>query len=115
MVIKNKTIKERLKNFARNRKNLFNYRRFDMDSGAPKGRNLGKVIANLLQRFLSVFLRFLFKNVIYSEKGQSMPPIKNLLLLEPATVLAMKIRTKKVCAMIWPFDIFTHNTLKLFR
>lgn len=63
----------------------------------PKKRSFGKIFANILQRFIVVIARFFFKNVVYSEKGQSMPPIKNLLLLEPATVLAMKIRTKKVC------------------
>lgn len=98
MVIGNQSIKNKLKNFVRNRKDHFKYRRINMeDETTPKKRSFGKIVANLLQRFLSVFIRFLFKNVIYGEKGQSMPPIKNLLLLEPATVLAMKIRTKKVC------------------
>lgn len=96
MISSNKSIKERLKKFVVKR-NHFKYRRFNMDKeGASKGRSFGKICANILQRFISVFVRFLFKNVIYGEKGQSMPPIKNLLLLEPATVLAMKIRTKKV-------------------
>lgn len=97
MISSSKSIKERLKKFVVKRKNHFKYRRFNMDKeGASKGRSFGKICANILQRFISVFVRFLFKNVIYGEKGQSMPPIKNLLLLEPATVLAMKIRTKKV-------------------
>jgi hypothetical protein len=97
MIINNGNIKERLKNFVRKRKNHFKYQKMDKDESTPKRRSLGKVIANLFQRFLSVFVRFVFKNIIYGERGQSMPPIKNLLLLEPATVLAMKIRTKKVC------------------
>lgn len=99
MIISKKTIKEKLKNFARNRKNHFNYKRFNMTEpgGALKKRSFKKMVANLLQKFIVLFMRFLFKNVIYNERGQSMPPIKNLLLLEPATVLAMKIRTKKVC------------------
>jgi hypothetical protein len=98
MIINSKKIKEKLKNFARNRKNHFKYENFDMESEnrAVKPRSFGKLVANLFQRFLNVFMRFLFKNVIYSPRGQSMPPIKNLLLLEPAAVLAMKIRTKKV-------------------
>lgn len=98
MIKSNKKVKEKLKNFVRNSKNHFKYKKFDMENEnrAMKPRTLGKVIANLFQRFLNVFVRFLFKNVIYGEKGQSMPPIKNLLLLEPATVLALKIRTKKV-------------------
>jgi hypothetical protein len=98
IISSNKKIKDRLKNFVRNRKNHFKYQKFDMDNDnrVVKPRSFGKVVANLFQRFLNVFMRFLFKNVIYSPKGQSMPPIKNLLLLEPASVLAMKIRTKKV-------------------
>jgi hypothetical protein len=98
MIQSNKTIKEKLKKFVRNRKNQFKYKNFDMEgeNKPVKKRSLGKVIANLLQRFINVFARFMFKNVIYGEKGQTMPPIKNLLLLEPASVLAMKIRTKKV-------------------
>lgn len=72
----------------------------DKDS-VPKKRSFVKVFANILQRFIVVIARFLFKNVFFSEKGQSMPPIKNLLLLEPATVLAMKIRTKKVFVNVY--------------
>lgn len=99
MIISKKAIKERLKNLTKNRNNQFKYQRFRSmdDSGALKKRSFGKVVANLFQRILVVFVRFLLKNVFYSEKGQSMPSIKNLLLLEPASVLAMKIRTKKVC------------------
>jgi hypothetical protein len=98
MIKTNKKIKEGLKNFVRNRKNHFKYKNFDMgeENRSVKQRSFGKVVANLLQRFINVFARFIFKHVIYGEKGQSMPPIKNLLLLEPASVLAMKIRTKKV-------------------
>lgn len=104
MIISSKKVKERLKNFVRNRKNQFKYERFDMEnsSRAVKKRSFGKVVVNLIQRFIEVFARFIFKNVIYGEKGQSMPPIKNLLLLEPATVLAMKIRQQKVrCSFIY--------------
>ena len=98
MIKSNKKIKEKLKNFVRNQKNHFKYKNLEMENDAPvKQRSFGKMVANLFQRLLSVFIRFLFKYAIYGEKGQSMPPIKNLLLLEPASVLAMKIRTKKVC------------------
>jgi fatty acid amide hydrolase 2 len=36
---------------------------------------------------------------VYGEKGDKVPPVKNLLLLDPATVLAMKIRTRKVTSV----------------
>lgn len=98
MIKDNKIIKEKLKIFVRNRKNHFKYKTLDMENQASvKQRSFGKIVANLFQRVLSVFIRFIFKYVIYGVKGQTMPPIKNLLLLEPASVLAMKIRTKKVC------------------
>jgi hypothetical protein len=100
MIISNKKIKERLKSFVKSRKNQIKYQRFDKmnnENKTVKRRSLGKVVANLIQRFIELFARFIFKTVIYGEKGQAMPPIKNLLLLEPATVLAMKIRTQKVC------------------
>ncbi|KAL7034055.1 hypothetical protein ACKWTF_007831 [Chironomus riparius] len=58
-----------------------------------------KTILNIVHRFVVLILRFIFKNIIYGEKGQSVPPIKNLLLLEPATTLAMKIRTKKITSV----------------
>lgn len=93
---KAKETKERLKSFVKSRKLQFKYQRLNMDNEAPKRKSFVKIVGNLLQRFIAVFVRFIFKNVIYSDKGKSMPPIKNLLLLEPATVLAMKIRTKKV-------------------
>ena len=103
MVIGKKTTKEKIKSFITNRKNHFKYRRFDMqpENSTPKKRSFGKIFANLFQRILVVLARFIFKNVVYSAKGASMPPIKNLLLLEPATVLAMKIRTKKVTLEIF--------------
>ena len=36
---------------------------------------------------------------LYDERGQSMPPIDDRLLLEPATSIAEKIRTKQVSAV----------------
>lgn len=89
-------VKQKLKNFLVSHKSQIKYKKLDMDVQGPKKRSFAKTVANLFQRCLEVFVRFLFKNVFYSDKGKSMPPIKNLLLLEPATVLAMKIRTKKV-------------------
>lgn len=93
-------VKHKLKNILVSRKSQFKYKKLDMDVPVPKKRSFAKTVANLFQRCLEVFMRFLFKNVFYSDKGKSMPPIKNLLLLEPASVLAMKIRTKKVSEII---------------
>ena len=76
-----------------------------------KQQSVVKVIANLFQRFLNVLVRFLFKYVIYGKKGQSMPPIRNLLLLESASSLAIKIRTRKVCKLA---KIFRKILIKFF-
>lgn len=50
---------------------------------------------NLLHRFFCLCLRFIL-NKTHGEHGPSMPPIDDLLLLESATSIAEKIRTKKV-------------------
>lgn len=64
----------------------------DLDTPKP---SIATVILNLLHRFLGLCVRFIFAK-IYGEHGQSMPPIKDLILLESATSIAEKIRTKKV-------------------
>lgn len=99
MIAKGEKLKEKLKTLVKDRENR--YKKLSMEKSPIKKRNLAKTIANLFLRVFTVFVRFIFKNIIYGEKGQSMPPIKNLLLLEPASVLALKIRTKKVgeCAI----------------
>lgn len=63
-----------------------------------KGRkkmSFGKTVINILHRIIVLLIRMLCQ-FIHGEKGQSMPPIKNLILLDSATTLAFKIRTKKV-------------------
>lgn len=57
-----------------------------------------KTFADLLQRFICIVARFVFKKV-YGEKGEKVPIVENLLLLDPATVLAFKIRTRKVTSV----------------
>lgn len=101
MVIENIHIKEKFKNFIRNRQ--FQYQRFDkkikMDVKQPnKLRQFLKAIVNIIHRFVCLIGRFIFKKV-YGEKGEKVPPVKNLLLLDPASVLALKIRTKKVTSV----------------
>lgn len=98
MVIENIHIKEKLKNTFRNQ---FRYHRFDKSkkmNEIKKQRPFYKNIADLLHRFICIVARFIFRK-IYGEKGDKVPPVKNLLLLDPATVLAMKIRTHKVTSV----------------
>lgn len=101
MVIENIQVKEKLKNIIRNRQ--YQYQRFDkkrkMGEKQPnQTRQFFKAIANIIHRFICLIGRFIFKKV-YGEKGDKVPPVKNLLLLDPATVLAMKIRTRKVTSV----------------
>jgi hypothetical protein len=62
----------------------------------PKGPSLRKIIRNLFQRFVVVFVRFLSRYVIWGERGLTVPPPDNLILYDSASALASKIRDKKV-------------------
>lgn len=53
-----------------------------------------KIFIHFTHRLFTIFLRAILWRL--KGKGQSMPPIKDLVLLETATSLAIKIRTKKV-------------------
>lgn len=53
------------------------------------------VALNLFHRFVCLCVRFVLVKV-HGEHGPSMAPIEDLLLLESATSIAKKIRTKKV-------------------
>lgn len=68
-----------------------------MNNTKPK-KKMGfvKTVINIGHRFLVLMFRMLIQ-FLYGEKGESMPPIKNLILLDSATTLAYKIRTRKVC------------------
>ncbi|XP_065155525.1 fatty-acid amide hydrolase 2 isoform X1 [Atheta coriaria] len=67
-----------------------------MNSKLPL-RVLGKVVWFLFG-LIEMGTRFLFK-WIYRSKGAAMPPIKNLVLLESATSIAKKIRTRKLTSV----------------
>ncbi|XP_076275159.1 fatty-acid amide hydrolase 2 [Rhynchophorus ferrugineus] len=54
-------------------------------------RRITKVIFGLLE----VFFHWLFA-IVYGRNKESMPPIKDILLLESATSIALKIRNKKI-------------------
>lgn len=92
-------LNEKFKNLVKSRNQSVKYHRFDKKMTDIKKKSFSKIIVHLFQRFITIVARFLFKNVIYGEKGQHVPPVKNLLLLEPASVLAMKIRTRKVSSV----------------
>lgn len=69
-------------------------------ANAKDGTDLQKpsiivVALNLMHRFLCLCVRFVVSKV-HGEHGPSMAPINDLLLLESATSIAEKIRTKKV-------------------
>lgn len=55
-------------------------------------------ILKIVLSFFGVIMNVLFK-LVYRTRGERMPPIKNLLLLESATSLAHKIRTKKISSL----------------
>lgn len=105
MVNETLNIKHKLKKLVSKQGSPFKYQRLETTKKNKKKmtelkpRPLWKTIVNIVHRFLVLILRFVFKNMIYPGKGQTVPPIKNLLLLEPATTLAMKIRTKKVTSV----------------
>uniref|UniRef100_A0A8D8KXI4 Fatty-acid amide hydrolase 2 n=1 Tax=Culex pipiens TaxID=7175 RepID=A0A8D8KXI4_CULPI len=53
---------------------------------------------NVAHKFLVLITRW-FLRTIYGEHGQKVPPIRNLILMESATSLATKIRTKKLTSV----------------
>ncbi|KAK4873935.1 hypothetical protein RN001_013295 [Aquatica leii] len=69
-----------------------------MGDGKKLIKQYTKAAINLLHRFIELIARCLFK-LIYGTTGEKMPPIKDLLLLESATSIAYKIRTKKVSSV----------------
>jgi hypothetical protein len=100
MVNDSNRVSEKFKNIVKSGSNQFKYQRFDKKKKmTEKRRSFPKIVLNLIHRFITIVARFIFKNVIYGEKGKVVPPVKNMLLLEPASVLAMKIRTQKVSSV----------------
>ncbi|GAB0099585.1 hypothetical protein DMENIID0001_154690 [Sergentomyia squamirostris] len=61
----------------------------------PRETSLLKVSGNLFHRFIVLIVRTVMK-FLFGAKGSSMPPIRDLTLLESATSLAKKIRTGKI-------------------
>uniref|UniRef100_A0A1B0CV01 Amidase domain-containing protein n=1 Tax=Lutzomyia longipalpis TaxID=7200 RepID=A0A1B0CV01_LUTLO len=65
------------------------------DEPTHKATSILKVTGNLIHRFIVILVRGIMR-FLFGAKGQSMPPIKDLTLLESATSLARKIRTRKI-------------------
>ncbi|XP_062534223.1 fatty-acid amide hydrolase 2-B-like [Armigeres subalbatus] len=63
-----------------------------------KPHSLGKTVLNVSHKFLVLLVRW-FLRTIYGEHGQKMPPIRNLILMESASSLALKIRTRKLTSV----------------
>ncbi|CAO1412679.1 unnamed protein product [Diamesa tonsa] len=64
-----------------------------------KKQSLAIILTNLIFRLVGLIARFFFKNVIYGKKGPAVSFSSNLLLLEPASKIALKIRTRKVTSV----------------
>ena len=68
-------------------------------SSRPSNPSTVKLIfltaSQLFHRFFLLIARLCFR-LFYGDKGKSMPPIQDLTLMESATSLAYKIRTRKV-------------------
>lgn len=63
-----------------------------------KPRPLAKTVINVGHKFLALVVRW-FLRTIYGEHGAKMPPIRNLILMESASSLAQKIRTRKLTSV----------------
>lgn len=61
-------------------------------------RQYCRATLRILYRLYDFLVKMLF-TFIYGKTGRKMPPIRNLLLLDSASTLAYKIRTKKVSAL----------------
>lgn len=70
-----------------------------VNMGDDNIKKFKRTVVKILFNFVQVVCRFMLK-IVYGGPGQKMPPIKNLLLLDSASTLALKIRTKKVMFFI---------------
>lgn len=86
---------------SNNNKNKSNTKVIKMGDTQTQGSLIQKYVitfCRILHSFIEVIMRFLLK-LVYGGPGERMPPIKNLLLLESASSLALKIRTGKITSL----------------
>ncbi|EDW90795.1 fatty-acid amide hydrolase 2-A [Drosophila yakuba] len=60
--------------------------------------SVGQAIGGYIFAILQTCIRFVFR-LIYGQKGESVPPITDAILLEPATSLARKIRSQELSSV----------------
>ncbi|ETN67244.1 amidase [Anopheles darlingi] len=70
----------------------------DATQTKSRARSLVKTALNIGHKFLVLLVRWLSRT-IYGEHGKRMPPITNLILMESASSLATKIRTRKLTSV----------------
>lgn len=72
----------------------------------------------LIRSFLSIWIHLGFR-LIYGNQKNKLPPIKNQLLLQPATVIARRIRERQVILFFFlrisDFVLFRSQRMKLFK
>lgn len=76
---------------------LFKFKKRKMVEENSKYKYI-RAFSRILHSFVETIMRFLLR-LVYGGPGDKMPPIKNLLLLESASSLALKIRTKKITSL----------------
>lgn len=67
-------------------------------------RQYGRAALRIVQGVIEVVVHWLF-GFVYGGPGQSMPPIRDLILLDSATNIALKIRTGKVSSLELLFSV----------
>lgn len=72
------------------------------NSGHEYGRRILRVVFGFVQYVFQIFF-----GLVYRGNKECMPPIKDLLLLESASTIAMKIRSGKVSLVWWLKTVLT--------
>lgn len=62
-------------------------------------KQYARAALRIVQGLIEVVVHWLF-GFVYGGPGQSMPPIKDLILLDSASTIAFKIRTRKVIKIL---------------
>lgn len=69
-------------------------------------RQYSRAALRIIQGVIEVVVHWLF-GFVYGGPGESMPPIRNLILLDSASTIALKIRTGKVSLLLTQIGIFS--------
>lgn len=74
-----------------------------MGKGDKTWNDYGRRVTRVIFGFVECIFQLLF-GLVYGGRKECMPPIKDLLLLESASSIALKIRTRKVSLMYFLVD-----------